>query len=76
MSQSPRRAPHLKTPRFRAFLVTGGLAGLVLGVFLGVSGPEDPRYETSAAAGFLGLFCAALGVLAGGLIAVLLDRRS
>ena len=76
MSQSPRRAPHLKTPRFRAFLVTGGLAGLVLGVFLGVSGPEDPRYETSAAAGFLGLLCAALGLLAGGLVAVLLDRRS
>jgi len=76
VSQSPRRAPHLRTPRFRSFLLTGGLAGLLLGVFLGVSGPEDPRYETSAAAGFLGLFCAALGVLAGGLVAVLLDRRS
>ena len=76
MSQPPRRAPHLRTPRFRAFLLSGGLAGLLLGVFLGVFGPEDPRYDTSAAAGFLGLLCAALGLLAGGLVAVLLDRRS
>ena len=79
MSQSPqkgRRAPGFRVPRFKGFLVTGGLAGLIVGVFLGVSGPEDPRYDTSAAAGFLGLLCAALGLLAGGLVAVLLDRRS
>ena len=76
MSKPPRRAPHVRHPRFRAFLLTGGLAGLLLGVFLGVSGPEVARYGTSTAAAFLGLLCAALGVLAGGLVAVLLDRRS
>ena len=71
-----RRAPNPRYPRFRAFLVTGGLVGLLLGVFLGAFGPDDTRYGTSAAVGFLGLLCAALGVLAGGLVAVLLDRRS
>ena len=76
VSQPPRRARRARPPRFGAFLLTGGLAGLLLGVFLGVFGPEDPRYETSAAAGFLGVLCAALGVLAGALVAVLLDRRS
>ena len=76
MSKPSRRTPNVRPPKFRAFLLTGGLAGLLVGVFLGVSGPEDPRYDTSAAVGFLGLLCAALGVLAGGLVAVLLDRRS
>jgi len=41
-----------------------------------VFGRDDARYGTSAAAGFFGLFCAALGVLLGGVVAVLLDRRS
>ena len=76
VTQPPRKARRARPPRFRAFLLTGGLAGLLLGVFLGVVGPEHPRYDTSAAAGFLGLLCAALGVLAGGLVAVLLDRRT
>ena len=75
-SRKARRAANIKVPRFRAFLLTGGVAGLLLGVFLGVFGPEHPRYDTSVAAGFLGVLCAALGVLAGGLVAVLLDRRS
>jgi hypothetical protein len=65
-----------RAPNFPAFLVTGGLVGLFTGVFLGLFGPDDARYDLSAAVGFLGLFCAALGVLVGGIVAVLLDRRS
>jgi hypothetical protein len=64
-----------KTPNFTAFLLTGGLVGLLAGLFLSVSGPGDARYDSSAALGFLGLICAGIGVLAGGLIAVLLDKR-
>jgi len=64
-----------RKPNFTAFLLTGGLAGLLIGFFLSVIGPVDTRYDASAALGFLGLICAGLGVLVGGLIAVLLDKR-
>ena len=74
MSQQPGKIR--RTPRFRAFLATGGLVGLLIGVFLSVTGPADTRYDASAVLGFLGLICAGLGVLAGGIIAVLVDRRS
>jgi membrane associated rhomboid family serine protease len=70
----PRRVR--RAPRFTAFLLTGGLAGLLTGLFLSAIGPVDARYDTSAAAGFLGLIFAGLGALAGGLVAVLLDRRT
>jgi len=74
VSQQPGKVR--RTPNFRAFLATGGLLGLLAGVLLGVSGPVDARYDASAALGFLGLAFGALGVLAGGIVAVMLDRRS
>jgi hypothetical protein len=77
VSQQPRKGhpPSYRTPNFTAFLLTGGLVGLLIGFLLSVFGPDDARYDASAALGYLGLFCAALGVLAGGVVAVLLDRR-
>ena len=74
VSQQPRKVR--RTPRFPAFLISGALVGLLIGLFLGVFGPGDARYGASAALGFLGLICAGLGVLVGGVIAVLLDKRS
>jgi hypothetical protein len=65
-----------RSPRFPAFLITGGLLGLLIGFFLSVSGPADTRYDAAATLGFLGLICAGLGVLVGGIIAILVDRRS
>jgi hypothetical protein len=73
VSQQPRRAG--RKPKFTAFLLSGALTGLVIGLFLSVSGPGDPRYDASAVLGFLGLIGAGLGMLIGGIIAVLLDRR-
>ena len=64
-----------RRPNFAAFLITGGLVGLIVGFLLSAFGQPDARYDASAALGFLGLICAALGVLAGGVIAVLLDKR-
>jgi hypothetical protein len=78
VSQQPRKQqprPFRRTPRFSAFLLTGALAGLLIGFFLSVIGPVDARYAASAALGFLGLIFAGLGALAGGIIAVLLEKR-
>lgn len=74
VTHQPRKVH--RSPNFAAFLVTGGLVGLLVGVFLSVRGSVDPRYDASAALGLLGLICAGLGVLFGGIIAVLLDKRS
>jgi len=74
VSQPPQKVR--RTPNFIAFLLTGGLLGLLIGFFLSVFGPGDLSYDGSAALGFLGLIGAALGVLAGGLVAVLLDKRA
>jgi len=78
VSRQPRtqqsRQAH-RPPRFSAFLLTGGLAGLLIGLFLSVIGPGDVRYDASATLGFLGLIFAALGGLVGGIIAVLLEKR-
>jgi len=63
-------------PRFGAFLLTGGVLGLLFGMVVSVVGPVDARYGAVAVLGFLGLIGACLGALAGGVVAVLLDRRS
>jgi hypothetical protein len=78
VSQQPRkRQPRQagRTPRFSAFLITGALAGLTVGLLLSVIGPADARYDASAALGFLGLIFAGLGGLVGGIIAVLIEKR-
>lgn len=63
-------------PKYSAFLATGGLVGLLTGVLLGVFGNSDPRYEATAALGYLGLICTGLGMLLGGFIAAVIDKRS
>jgi hypothetical protein len=73
VSQPPRQVR--RYPNFAAFLITGGLLGLLIGFFLSLSGPGDPSYDPSSVLGFLALICAGLGVLVGGIIAVLLDKR-
>lgn len=73
MSQPPRKAR--STPRFTAFLFTGAVAGLLVGFFLSVIGPADTSYDPSSVLGFLGLIFAGLGMLVGGIVAVLLERR-
>ena len=74
VSQQPRKIG--RTPNFRVFLISGGLVGLLIGFLVSVFGPAASRYDASATLGFLGLVCAGLGVLVGGIIAVLVDTRS
>ena len=76
MTQQPGKVPGTvrRSPRFTAFLITGGVVGLLTGFLLSVVGHPDTRYDAAAALGFLGLICAGLGMLVGGIIAVLLDK--
>jgi hypothetical protein len=74
VSTQPRKIR--KKLNFWAFLISGGLVGLLVGFILSVLGNPDPRYDAPGAMGYIGLICAGLGVLAGGIVAVLLDKRS
>jgi hypothetical protein len=74
VTQQPR--PVRRAPRIGPFLISGGLLGFVVGLLLSVFGPETATYSLGRAVGFLGLGCAAIGVLLAGLVYVLLDRRS
>ncbi|MDQ1481945.1 MAG: hypothetical protein QOF35_21 [Actinomycetota bacterium] len=73
MTQQPDKAG--RRPNFSAFLLTGGAVGLLVGIFLGLVGPAAPRYDASAGMGLLGVIFAGIGVLVGGVIAVLIDKR-
>jgi hypothetical protein len=72
---SQQRRKVRRKPNFLAFLISGGLVGLLIGFAVSVFGPADGRYGASATLGFLGLIFAGLGVLVAGIIAVLLDNR-
>jgi len=74
VSQQTRKVR--RRPHFSAFLLTGGAAGLLTGFALSIFGPGDTRYGDVATLGFLGLVCAGAGLLLGGLVAVLVDKRS
>jgi hypothetical protein len=74
VSQQPRKVG--RRPNFAAFLISGGLIGLLVGFLVSVVGPAAVGYDASAMLGFLGLIFAGLGALVAGIIAVLLDLRS
>ena len=69
--RTPRRAP-----RIAPFLLTGGVLGFLVGFVVSVLGPPTARYGAAGEIGFVGVGFAALGVLLGGIVFVLLDRRA
>ncbi len=67
---TPRRSP-----KFGAFILTGAVIGFIVGSAIAYYGPDTPTYTTSSGVGFIGLLIAAIGALAGALVAIALDRR-
>lgn len=65
-----------RSPKVPVFLVLGALAGALVGVVLTFTGVGDPRFSTAQVMGLLVLLCAPIGVVVGGLIAVVLDATS
>ena len=61
-------------PRFSAFVLSGGLGGFVVGFLLGALLPNSTGAGRGTVGLFIGLGIGVLGALAGGLIAVWLDR--
>lgn len=68
---------HRQAPRYRAFIGTGAVLGLILALLATLwtgSGSDD--YSFQSVLGYTAVSLALLGGLLGGLVAVILDRRS
>ncbi len=76
VGSAPVRYRVRRAPKFRAFLLTGAILGLVIGVLIDVLGPTDPRIQATSSLAFFAVVGAAVGACLAAIIAVLLDRRS
>lgn len=63
-----------RAPRYAAFIVVGGIVGLLVALVLVLTAPGSGGLGLVLA--FVGGGCALLGALLGGVAAVLADRRS
>lgn len=72
---SDDRPERVRRPRYVPFLVTGGVAGLVATVFLALSA-GDTVESTRRLLLYLAILLGGLGALAGGGIAVWLERSA
>ncbi|MFD0484347.1 hypothetical protein ACFQ46_17250 [Kineococcus sp. GCM10028916] len=65
-----------RAPRFRAFVVTGLVLAFVVAAIVAAVTPARDGYSQRALFGYLFCALALFGVLLGGLVAVLVDRRT
>ncbi len=63
----------VRTPNFGAFIITGAVIGLIAGVILGGSGPNQADYAGRTSVALLGGVGAALGALTGAIAGLLLE---
>jgi MFS family permease len=76
-AQGPvRRLRVRRAPRYKVFLATGALIGLVVALVTGSAGPVDPQTGRAKLIGYLAMGLILLGGLLGGLVAVALERFS
>ncbi|AKU18691.1 hypothetical protein [Luteipulveratus mongoliensis] len=71
----PTLRPVRRAPNFAQFMITGGVIGIIVGLWIGSRG-DSGGYTDTTAMGFLAVIFGSLGVLLAGAVAVILDRRS
>ncbi len=69
------RVSRRRQPRFRAFIVTGALLGVLVGLLLALRGHDTGSYTTTSAVGYIASLGGLLGALLGGAVAALLAGR-
>ena len=71
-SRGQLRAPR-RTPRYRVFIGTGVLVGVVTAAVLTYVGDPGQGFGRGAVLGYLAAFCSLLGALGGGAVAVAVE---
>ena len=74
--EPPRQVRFRRAPRYRAFVVTGVLVGVVAALVIARLGPSSASYSTGTTAGYLVVVLGLIGAVLGGAVAVLAERRS
>lgn len=77
--QTPQRGPVWqarvrRAPRYEAFLGAGVVVGVLVGIVSGLTGDADPGTGRARLVAYLAVGCAMIGAMAGGLLAVLIER--
>lgn len=70
----PPAATLRRAPRYRAFVLTGALVGIVLAILLTALFPDSGRFSTGSVMGYLAVALALIGGLLGAAVAVLIER--
>lgn len=65
-----------RSPRYFRFMTVGGIAGLIVALILTFAFPEPPGFNPAQIFGFLGILFVVVGIVAGSVVALLLDRAS
>ena len=74
-SAAARQLRLRRAPRYRAFGVTGGIVGVVIGLFLALSFSVAGDYSLRSIIGYLAATLGMLGAVLGLGFAVLIERR-
>ncbi|RFA17953.1 hypothetical protein B7R23_14950 [Subtercola boreus] len=65
-----------RSPRYFRFMTAGAIVGLIIALVLTFVFPEPPGFNPAQIFGFLGLLFVVVGVAAGAVVALVIDRAS
>lgn len=63
-----------RAPDFRRFIITGAIVGFIVGAIIASGGPDIQGYSDRTGVALIGGVLAALGALAGAVVALILER--
>jgi hypothetical protein len=70
----PQQVHLRRAPRYRAFVITGAVVGLVVAYVLSKATGDDPQFSGRSVLGYLVVILGLIGAVIGGGLAVLAER--